>query len=67
MAMNISQIETAIKQLPPSEFAGLSEWFEDYEAQIWDARIVEDLKTGKLNSFIAEAESEFDNGVAKEL
>lgn len=67
MAMNISQIETAIKQLPPSEFAELSEWFEDYETEIWEARIAEDLKTGKLKSFIAEAESEFDNGVAKEL
>jgi hypothetical protein len=67
MAMNISQIETAIKQLQPNEFAELSEWFEDYEAEIWDARIAEDLKIGKLNSMIAEAESEFDNGVAKEL
>jgi len=65
--MNITQIETAIKQLPANEFAELSEWFEDYEAELWDARIAEDLKLGKLNSFIAEAESEFDNGIAKEL
>jgi len=67
MTMNISQIETAIKQLPPNEFAALSEWFEDYEAEIWDARIAEDLKIGKLNSFIDEAQSEVDNGLAKEL
>jgi hypothetical protein len=67
MAMNVSQIETAIRQLPPNEFAELSDWFEEYEAEIWDNRIGADLAAGKLDEFISEAESDFENGHVKEL
>lgn len=67
MVMNVSQIESAIRQLPPEKLAELSEWFEDYEAVVWEKRIAEDLKNGKLNKLIDEAASEFENGDAKEL
>ena len=67
MAMNVSQIERAIRQLPPNEFAELSDWFEEYEAEIWEDRISADLAAGKLNEFTTEAESDFDNGRANEL
>jgi hypothetical protein len=67
MAMNVSQIETAIRQLPPNEFAELSDWFEEYEAEVWENRINSDLAAGKLDAFINEAESDFDNDRASEL
>jgi hypothetical protein len=62
MAMTISQIESAIKELPPEEFARLSEWFAEFEAQMWDRQIEVDLQGGKLESLINEAEEEFSNG-----
>lgn len=59
MVMTISQIESAIKELPPEEFAKLSEWFEEFEAKMWDEQIEQDLESGRLQSLIDEAEAEF--------
>lgn len=59
MNMTVSQIESAIKELPPEEFSKLSEWFEVFEAQIWDEQIKADLESGKLQSLIDEAEADF--------
>jgi len=67
MAMNVSQIETAIRQLPQNELAELSEWFEEYEADVWEDRIRSDVAAGKLDELIAAAESDFENGNATEL
>jgi hypothetical protein len=67
MAMNVSQIETAIRQLPQNELAELSEWFEEYEADVWEDRIRSDVDAGKLDELIAAAESDFENGNATEL
>lgn len=57
--MTVTEIESAIKELPPSEISKLSEWFEEFEAEIWDEQIAADLNSGKLLDLIAEAEKDF--------
>lgn len=59
MNMTVTEIESAIKNLPPNEISELSEWFAEFEAQIWDEKIAEDLQNGKLKSLMEEAEKDF--------
>ena len=57
MSMTVAEIESAIEKLPPNEVSKLSEWFAEFEAQIWDKKIERDLQNGKLQSLIEEVEN----------
>ncbi|CAN5458981.1 hypothetical protein BH20ACI1_BH20ACI1_29340 [soil metagenome] len=59
MNMTIAEIESAIEKLPPSEVSKFSEWFAEFEAQVWDEKIERDLQNGTLKSLIDEAEKDF--------
>ena len=61
MSMTVQEIEKAIKELPPNDISKLSEWLEEFEAQLWDTQISEDLKNGRLQELINEAETDFAN------
>lgn len=50
--MSVKEIEMAITQLPRSEVAELSRWFEEFEAQIWDEQIARDSKAGRFEELI---------------
>lgn len=65
--MTVNEIERAIEKLPPNEVSELSEWFAEFEAQIWDEQIAEDLQNGKLKSLINEAEKDFAEGNCQTL
>ena len=67
MVMTVSQIESAIKELPPNEFCTLAEWFEEFEAKAWDEQIKADLESGQLQSLIDEAEADFAEEKCKPL
>ena len=60
--MDIKEIESAIAQLPPSELAELSKWFEEYQAQVWDEQLEHDVKSGRLDTLLKQAEQDFEQG-----
>ena len=60
--MTVTEIESAIKKLPPNEVSKLSKWLEEFEARIWDKQIERDLQNGKLQDLIEEAEKDFAEG-----
>ena len=65
--MSIVEIESAIAQLPPEEFAQLMAWLQKYHDKKWDKQIEDDLEAGRLDSLIAGAEDEYGRGLAKPL
>jgi hypothetical protein len=65
--MGIHEIEEAIKQLTPDELASFREWYEEFDAQLWDTQIEADAKSGKLAKLSEKAAQEYGNGQAKEL
>jgi hypothetical protein len=67
MNMTVAEIESAIKKLSPSEVSKLSEWLIEFEARIWDEQIAGDLRKGKLQSLIEEAEKDFAEGKCQPL
>ena len=65
--MSIVEIENAIKNLPPEKVNELMEWFVKYHAEVWDDQITKDLGAGRLDSILAEVDSEIDSGIGKPL
>jgi hypothetical protein len=65
--MDVKEIETAIAQLPPAEIAQLAEWFEGFHAQLWDNQVEQDLKAGRLDSLLKEAEKDLESGRCESL
>lgn len=65
--MSITEIEQAITELSPEELAHFREWFEEFDARVWDEQIEKDAKTGKFDKIADKAVDEYRAGKAKEL
>jgi len=65
--MDVKEIESAIAQLPPSELAELAKWFEEFQAQLWDRQLEQDVKSGRLDALFEEAKQDFDGGQCEPL
>ena len=65
--MDIKEIESAIAQLPPSELAQLAKWFEEFQAQVWDEQLEQDVKAGRLEALLKQAEQDFEQGHCEPL
>ena len=65
--MDVKEIESAIAQLPPTKVAELAEWFEEFHAQLWDKQLEEDVKAGRLDTLLGEAEQDHESGRCEKL
>lgn len=65
--MSITEIEQAVTRLSPKELARFRQWFEEFDAQMWDEQIEKDAKSGKLDKLVEEALSDYRAGKTKEL
>ncbi|HVG33899.1 MAG TPA: hypothetical protein VM911_12500 [Pyrinomonadaceae bacterium] len=65
--MDIKEIESAIAQLPPAELAKLAEWFAEFQAQVWDRQLEQDVNSGRLDDLLKQAEQDFEQGRCEPL
>jgi hypothetical protein len=65
--MDVKEIESAIAQLPPSELAELAKWFEEFQARAWDEQLEQDVRGGRLDALIQQAEQDFEQGRCEPL
>jgi hypothetical protein len=65
--MDVKEIESAIAQLPPSELAELAKWFEEFQARVWDEQLEQDVRGGRLDALIQQAEQDFEQGRCEPL
>ena len=65
--MSLQELEIAITQLPAEELTTFAQWFEEYLADIWDRRIEEDIKAGRLDEVGRRADADFEAGRCKPL
>lgn len=63
----IEEIKVAITQLSPQSLRELRAWYEEFDAQVWDQQIEEDVAAGRLDDFAEEAIRAFRNGKVTEL
>lgn len=64
--MSITEIQTAVKQLSQDELAEFLEGLDNFQESLWDRQIEEDLKTGKLDVLMRQAETAFSEGKYQE-
>jgi len=65
--MTIHEIEQAVTELSPKELARFRQWFDEFDAQIWDDQIERDANSGKLDKLAGKAVADFRVGKSKEL
>ena len=65
--MNVKEIESAIAKLPAAQVAQLAKWFEEFHAKVWDDQLEQDLKAGRFDSLLQEAQQDLDAGRCDEL
>jgi hypothetical protein len=60
--MSVQELENAIRQLSPEEFARLALWFDEYRADQWDRQIEADVGAGRLDEAGSRADADFEAG-----
>ena len=63
----VENIEHEVKALTPAELAAFRKWFLEFDAQLWDRQIEEDVRQGKLDKLAEEALAAHRAGKSKEL
>lgn len=63
----VKEIETAVTNLPEKDLKKFRKWFADFDTEVWDKKIEEDSKSGKLDHLVNEALSEYKKGKSREL
>jgi hypothetical protein len=53
----VTEIESAIRELPKQEFWKLAEWFDEVKERTWDEQIEADAEAGKIDFLFEEAEA----------
>ncbi len=63
----VKEIESAVTRLSQEELHRFRAWFDQFEAELWDRQIEEDIRAGKLDGLADQAISEFRAGRCTEL
>ena len=63
----VSELQEAITRLSAAEQRQLARWFEEALEDAWNNQIEEDIKAGRLNDLIAQAEADIAAGRVKPL
>jgi hypothetical protein len=51
----VEDIEQEVEALTPTELAAFRRWFLEFDAQVWDRQIEEDVRNGRLDKLAKEA------------
>jgi hypothetical protein len=65
--MSIQELKQAVTQLPPKDFVRFRQWFEEFDAQVWDKQFASDAETGKLDKITEQALNDYHTGNFKQL
>ena len=63
----VENIEENVRDLTPSELAAFRRWFLEFDAQVWDRQIEENIRQGRLDKLAEEALASHRTGKSTEL
>lgn len=63
----VHEIEQAIRTLPRRDLAELRDWFDHFDAEVWDQQLEKDVAAGKLDRFAKEALEDLVQGRCTDL
>jgi hypothetical protein len=64
---SIEEIEKAVAQLTPEQFAKFRDWFDEFQARMFDEQIDRDAKAGKLDKLMSRARESHNAGRREEF
>jgi hypothetical protein len=64
---SLKEVEQAISNFSNSELEGFRNWYEEFDAKLWDKQFEDDVKNGKLEELTNAALTDFHSNKAKEL
>jgi hypothetical protein len=64
---SVSDIERAVASLSHEELAAFRDWFQAFDAEIWDKQFEADVKTGRLDALAEEALRDLREGRCTDL
>ena len=59
---SVEAIQLAVSQLSRDELAEFREWYEEFDAEVWDREFEEDVKAGRLDELSEKAMVDFESG-----
>ena len=63
----VEEIERAIRSFSESELAAFRSWFAEYDAEVWDRKIEQDVASGRLDQLADEALRDLREGRCTDL
>ena len=63
----VQEIESAVSRLSKNALTNFREWFEEFDAKVWDKQFENDVMSGKLDNLARQAISDLKSGKCKEL
>ena len=63
----VKEIELAVSKLSSGQLDSFREWFDEFDAEVWDKQFEVDALSGKLDRLADQAISDFRAGKCKEL
>lgn len=63
----LQELESSITKLSTTELLQFREWFDKYDADMWDNQFESDVHSGKLDRLANNAIKEFHQNECKEL
>ena len=63
----VDEIEAAISNLPPQDFARVRDWLMERDNLLWDKQMAEDAASGRLDHLVSEIEGDIASGRVKPL
>ena len=64
---DLEQLERKVESLSPEDLSKFREWFMEFDWKLWDSKIEEDVKSGRLDQLVSEAMADYEAGKAQEL
>lgn len=63
MEKTIEEVVKTVEQLPQDQLKQFRNWFQKFDAEIWNEQIEEDIKTGKLDAFAQAAIADYASSI----
>lgn len=63
----IQEIEQAVSGLSTADLEQFREWFQRFDAEVWDRQFEQDANSGKFDALADQAIDDFRSGRYKEL
>jgi hypothetical protein len=63
----VREIEEAIRRLRPADLAAFRAWFAEFDAEVWDRELEQDVAAGRLDHLAEEALRDLREGRCTDL